>query len=227
MFSAQDNYKWPINHGEKNTKIMKPLNLVAMPEINPYVSVKKGDPITYDELRFYALYNCKNRKNPTQETERIIDTLISVEKQYNPPPSMRGMLLAAACSESGYNHKAKGDHKFSKNKKKPMAIGILQLWPIYNKMYPGLDRTDPEQAAQAWMHHIIKKIPKVRKQCKYKKPNKVWLAAWVTGIRYKKVGGRCKERPLHYRILKKWHRAIREDRMVTEECQISYDGCGC
>ena len=53
--------------------------------------------------------------------------------------------------------------KFSKSKKKPMAIGILQLWPIYEKMYPGLDRTNPQQSAEAWMNHIVKKIPKVKR----------------------------------------------------------------
>ena len=227
MFSPQDNYTWPISLGEKNTETMKPINLVDFLERNPYVKLV-DDPISYDELRFYALYHCKNRKSPTEQTEKIVDMLISVEKEFAPPPAMRGMLLAAACSESGYNPKAKGDRKFSKNKKKPMAIGILQLWPIYKKMYPGLDRENPKQAAYAWMRHIVKKIPKVKRQCKYKKPKKVWLAAWVTGIRYKKAGGRCKERPLHYRILKKWHRDIREDRMVAEECKVDEaDGCGC
>jgi hypothetical protein len=157
----------------------------------------------------------------------MIDMLIEIEQSFNPPSEMRGMLLSAACSESGYNPNAKGDRKFSKNKRTPMAIGILQLWPIYEKMFPGLDRTNPKQAAVAWMKHIVKKIPKVKRQCKYKKPEKVWLAAWVTGIRYKKPGGRCKERPLHYRILKKWHKNIHEDRQVEAECGPVKDGCGC
>ena len=152
--------------------------------------------------------------------------LIDVEKSFNPPPSMRGMILAAACMESGFNPYALGDRKFSKNKKKPMAVGILQLWPIYEKMYPGLERTNPKQAAAAWMHHIVKKIPKVKRQCKYRTANKIWLAAWVTGIRYKKVGGRCKERPKHYRLLRKWHRQIKKKKSNTIGCVESY-GCGC
>lgn len=187
-----------------------------------YVTVSDED-ITYDELRHYALHDCKRSRTPRPE---LIDKLIEVEKTFNPPPKMRGMLLAAACMESGFNPEAKGDRKFSKSKKKPMAIGILQMWPIYEKMYPGLVRTSPGPASVAWMKHIVKMIPKVKKQCKYKKPEKVWLAAWVTGIRYKKTGGRCKERPLHYKLLKKWHRKIYEDRQVAEEC-APMDGCGC
>ena len=186
---------------------------------------KNSAAVTYDELHDQALFNCPYAKM-TEEKEKIISQLVEIEKSYKPPPEMRGMLLAAACMESGYNRLAKGDHKFSKSKKKPMAIGILQMWPIYEKMFPGLDRTNPEQAANGWMKHIVKQIPKVKRMCKYRTDGKIWLAAWVTGIRSKKVGGRCKERPLHYRLLKKWHRNIKKDRKAAADCK-GKDGCGC
>jgi len=118
------------------------------------------------------------------------------------------MILAAACQESKYNPNAEGDHRFSK-KKKPMAIGILQLWPIYEKMYPGLDRNNPRDAAIGWMKHIVKQIPKVKRTCGHRTDAKIWLAAWVTGVRYKKAGGRCYEAPKHHRVLRKWHRNIK------------------
>ena len=136
---------------------------------------------------------------------------------------MRGMILAAACMESRYNPNAKGDRKFSKDKKTPMAIGILQMWPIYEKMFPGLDRTNPESAANGWMQHIVKQIPKVKGMCGYKTDGKIWLAAWVTGIRYKKKGGRCREAPLHYRLLKRWHRNIKREWKKTRVKDV--DGC--
>ena len=181
--------------------------------------------VTYDELHDQALFNCPYAKM-TEEKEKIISQLIEIEKSFKPPPEMRGMLLAAACMESGYNPLAKGDHKFSKSKKKAMAIGILQMWPIYEKMFPGLDRTNPEQAAIGWMKHIVKKIPKVKRTCGYKTKHRIWLAAWVTGIRAPKDGGRCKERPLHYRLLKKWHKNIKKDRKAAADCK-GKDGCGC
>ena len=180
------------------------------------------ETIRYDELRYYALYDCDRNENPDPA---LIGTLIEIEKSFNPPPEMRGMLLAAACMESGFNPNAKGDRKFSKDKKTPMAIGILQQWSFYEKAY-GINRTDPYAAATSWMQHIVRQIPKVKKICKYKSNKKVWLAAWVTGIRSKKAGGRCNERPKHYRLLKLWHKSIKEDRKSLEECEPQ-DGCGC
>ena len=186
---------------------------------------KISTAVTYDELHDQALFNCPWAKM-TEEKEKIISQLIEIEKSFNPPPEMRGMLLAAACMESGYNPLAKGDRKFSKSGKKPMAIGILQMWPIYEKMFPGLDRTNPQQAAVGWMKHIVRQIPKVKRMCKYRTDGKIWLAAWVTGIRSKKAGGRCNERPLHYRLLKRWHRNIKKDRQAAADCK-GKDGCGC
>jgi len=185
-----------------------------------------AQPISYDEIHDQALFSCPWAKM-TDEKEQIISQLIEIEKSFGPPAGMRGMLLAAACMESGYNPAAKGDRKFSKTKKTPMAIGILQQWKIYEKMYPGMDRTDPEEAATTWMKHIVKQLPKVKKQCRYKTDEKNWLAAWVTGIRYKKAGGRCRERPKHYRLLKKWHRNIKRDREFRQNCAPGEDGCGC
>ena len=185
-----------------------------------------GQVVSYDEIHDEALFNCPWAKM-TAEKEKIISQLIEIEKKFNPPPEMRGMLLAAACMESGFNPGAKGDRKFSKTKKKPMAIGILQQWKIYEKMYPGMDRTNPKDAATTWMKHIVKMIPKVKKTCGYKTDAKIWLAAWVTGIRYKKRGGRCRQVPKHYRLLKRWHKNIKKDREFKENCDPGHDGCGC
>lgn len=168
-----------------------------------------GVQVEYEDLRKEAK-QCRCAKNPP--SDELLNTLIEVEKSFNPPESVRGMVLAAACMESCFNPRAKGDRKFSKSGKKPMAIGILQLWPIYERMFPGLDRTNPKQAATGWMTHIVRQLPKVKRQCKYRKPYKLWVAAWVTGIRYKKKGGRCRERPNHLRLLKKWHKKIKKQK---------------
>lgn len=203
--------------------------LMQIPTAQTYYVVynKAGaGPVTYEEILEEATYSCPGRK-PKDVDVGLLQKLINIEKEFNVPPEMRGMILAAACMESAYNPNAKGDRKFSKSGKKPMAIGILQMWPIYKKMYPGLDRTDPEAAARAWMKHIVKMIPRVKRQCKYKTDHKVWLAAWVTGIRYKKPGGRCNERPKHYRLLKRWHRSIKQTRTYYEEYERNIDGDGC
>jgi|1_EtaG_2_1085319.scaffolds.fasta_scaffold08889_3 hypothetical protein len=202
-----------------------PSPAVARDFVKPIQSVEVEKGPSYDELHDEALFNCPWAKM-THEKENIISQLIEIEKSFNPPPKMRGMLLAAACMESGYNPSAKGDRKFSKSKKKPMAIGLLQQWPIYEKMYPGMDRTNPKDAANTWMKHIIKMIPRVKRDCKYRTDAKIWLAAWVTGIRSKKVGGRCNERPLHYRLLQRWHKNIKKARKAAADCE-GQNGCGC
>tara|TARA_Y100001963_G_scaffold98639_1_gene135740 strand:- start:220 stop:792 length:573 start_codon:yes stop_codon:yes gene_type:complete len=173
-------------------------------------NLQENNP-SYEELVNQAMTSCKGARGKKVDVD-LLWKLVEVERHYKPAPKIRGMILAAACMESAYNPKAKGDHKFSKSGKKPKAIGILQLWPIYEKMYPGLDRTNPVEAGHAWMKHIVKMIPRVKKQCRYKTPERIWVAAWVTGIRYKKPGGRCNERPKHLRILKRWHRNIMKSR---------------
>ena len=157
-----------------------------------------------DPIVKMAVENCKN-VSPKRHDEaiRVAAILYDVEKKYNVPSSMRGMILAAACMESGFKPTAKGDRKFSKDKKTPKAIGVLQQWRIYEKIY-GTVRTDPRSAAEGWMRHIVRMIPRVKKQCKYKTEEKIWVAAWVTGIRYRKPGGRCREKPKHLRLLRKW-----------------------
>ena len=222
LASPSQKYEKPVNVDLESNQPNKAINVVTNLSESPFIYVKDG-PVTYDELKYYAMYHCKNNKEPSIS---IIETLIDVEKSFNPPPEMRGMILSAACMESGFNPRAKGDRKFSRDKKTPMAVGILQLWPIYEKMFPGMDRTNPKESAVAWMKHIVKKIPKVKRQCKYKTQKRIWLAAWVTGIRYKKPGGRCKERPKHYRLLRKWHREIKRDRQEMHYC-ADRDGCGC
>ena len=177
------------------------------------VSIPPSDKLSadnyYTQMVEQARTNCRNR-SPDKVDTKLLWKLVDIEKHYKVPRALQGMILSAACAESGYNPKAKGDRKFSKSKKKPMAIGLLQLWPIYEKMYPGLDRTDPIAAAHAWMKHIIRQIPKVKRKCKYRKERKIWVAAWVTGVRYYKPAGRCREKPKHLRILKKWQRAIKK-----------------
>jgi hypothetical protein len=163
--------------------------------------------VTYEELIHEAIHDCHNVGDPRRVNREVLEILIKVEKKYKVPPSVRGMILAAACCESGYNPLAGGDRQFSKNKKTPMAIGILQQWKIYEKMY-GTVRTDPASAADGWMRHIVGRLPKTDKLCRYKSEKKRWIAAWVTGIRSRKKGGRCYEKPKHLRVLNRWHKNI-------------------
>ena len=204
--STPENFVQPVNFEHGSGGFIQPVDSLILPD----------SEITYEEIKHQAIWHCKNR-SPEKVDEALIDLLIDVERAYEVPSQLRGMLLAAACMESGYNPAAKGDKKFSKNKKKPMAIGIVQQWRWYEKYY-GTDRTDPFSAADTWMQHIVSKLPKVTKQCRFKTEKKLWIAAWVTAIRAPKAGGRCYQKPNHYRLLRKWHRNIRLDREDGDGC---------
>jgi len=191
--------------------------------IKPIQTFPDNEEVSYEELHDEALFDCPFA-SPNQEKQKIISVLIDIEKSYNLPPSLRGMLLAAACHESGYNPKAKGDHKFSKDNK-PMAIGLFQMWPWWEKAYK-IDRKNPEQSADAYLRHVKSKIEKIKYICKYRSVERTWLSAWATAIRAPKKGGRCGERPKFYSILKKWHKNIIESREGDHGC-YDEEPCGC
>ena len=191
--------------------------------VNPIQSYADQEEITYEELHDEALFNCPFA-SPKRQKEEIISILIEVEKSHNLPPSLRGMLLAAACHESGYNPKAEGDHKFSK-KKRALAIGLFQMWPWWEKAYD-IDRRNPKDSANAYLKHVKSKINRVKHLCKYRSTKRTWLSAWATAIRAPKKSGRCNERPKFYKILRKWHRTIKENRRASDEC-YDEEPCGC
>tara|TARA_R110002020_G_scaffold48694_2_gene138744 strand:- start:3089 stop:3667 length:579 start_codon:yes stop_codon:yes gene_type:complete len=171
---------------------------------------------SYEDLVYEAQYNCDNA-HPEDIDDNMLWDLVKIEKKYSVPDSLRGMVLAASCMESGHKSQAKGDYRIIKNKKLPMAIGILQQWPWYEKKY-GIDRTNYVEAADSWMKHIVKKLHTVEKKCGFKTKTRKWIAAWVTAIRYPKPGGRCNERPKHYKLLRKWHRQIKKSHEEGEGC---------
>jgi hypothetical protein len=128
--------------------------------------------------------------------------LLKAESEMGVPDVMRGMTLAAACIESGFSANAEGDHRFSKDGKTPMAIGILQMWPFYERAYH-TNRRDVTSAATAWLTHIKKQIPSITKRCQPKNLDETWRIAWVTGVNAPKKGGRCHETVSHYKFLQK------------------------
>ena len=106
------------------------------------------------------------------------------------------MVLAAACNESGYNPKAKGDGG--------KAIGILQLWPWWEKRYK-VTRTDPLASARAWTTQILRTLSKAKRKCG-KRRAFVTAWAWVASGPKKWT---CRS-PRHYTRLKRWHKITKK-----------------
>ena len=179
-------------------------------------------PVTYNELLEQAIHNCKNPGSREVDTD-ILWIIAEAEQRYKVPDSLRGILLAQACGESGFNPKARGDYRNGK----PQAIGLFQMWRWWEGVY-NIDRRDPYQAADAHMKHIVRILKKIKGRCKHRSVKKWWIAAWVTSIRAPKPGGRCQETPKHWRILKRWHRNIMRDRkLMRESHETGGVPCGC
>ena len=168
-----------------------------------------------------AVHVCKCAiRNPETIKRSLLNAkrLLVVERKLGVPDLMIGMSLAAACSESCYNDQAKGDHSFSKNGKRPKAVGILQLWPWVKKH--GVDRKDLESSATFWISHISKVRQKTMKLCKPRTELLSWRQAWVAGVRAPKKGGRCREVPKHWRHFKKIQK-------IKKEINHNHECCGC
>ena len=126
--------------------------------------------------------------------------LLQIESEMGIPEMMRGMTLAAACMESGFKEKAQGDHRFDP-KGRPKAIGILQLWPWVKKY--DVKRRELESSGRFWVGHVQRVKAKTDRICQAKSKEKRWQQAWVTAVRAPKKGGRCRERPLHWKMFKR------------------------
>jgi len=176
-------------------------------------------PALYEQIKEVAMLSCPHRRY-NKINERIVDDLILIEdhffKTYDMPEDLRGMILAAACRESGFNPRAKGDWRTNKKGKRvARAHGILQLWPWWIKRYK-IDRFNHVESARAWMSHIVRQRKKIEKkrQCGKRVSNlKKWVVAWVQTTRgrlTKENNYRCRQSPTHYKRLKKWYRMMRK-----------------
>ncbi len=160
-------------------------------------------------------YDCRYAKEEALNTG-IIESLVEIEdlyfQSYNIPDQLRGMLLAAACVESGYNPRAKGDWKITlAPKKHPRAKGILQFWQWAEKEY-GLNRLDPIQSAHVWMIHIGNTYEKNFCRGYRLTESQKWLGAWAQAVRgrlTKENRYRCFQRTKHWKKLRKWKKNIK------------------
>jgi hypothetical protein len=178
-----------------------------------------GPTVTYDELINMAINECPHAYWE-RVNEEILENLVAIEEyhfeKHKIPDGLRGMLLAAACIESGYNPRAQGDWaKTSTGKSYARAKGIVQLWPWWSQKYK-IDRFDYKDSARAWIQHVVKQRHKIEKfgWCPARFSNeKKWVVAWVQTARgpARKAGShRCNEIPSHYKLLKKWRQQTKQ-----------------
>jgi len=153
------------------------------------------------ETRFIS--QAQTCPTPSHVSDAFLKALLEQEKRAGVPSHFRGIVLTAACVESGYNAKAEGDHRFSRNKKTPVAIGLLQLWPWWESKYK-VSRRNPTQSAQAWLTHLNRMVAYVKRKCPPLSESQTWEAAEAYNVRG--PGKRCYQRTSHVVLLRQWQR---------------------
>jgi len=162
----------------------------------------------------------------TSPDEALIRRLLEIEREHL-PSEVRGLLLAAACSESGFSPEALGDYRMIVDGKRrrcrpsrdgddcrARAVGIMQLWPWARRH---VDRADPDAAAEFWLRHVASQLSLVER-CRWSRHHaerwggrtaRLWLAANARAVR--PPGGlRCNEFTNHARLWRRWLSEIRQ-----------------
>lgn len=129
------------------------------------------------------------------------------------PAKFAGMTVAKACTESRGNPEALGDWRLMPNgKRRPRAVGLLQLWPWAERT---TDRRDPVGSAYAYLGAMSGAMGRARRACPESRRDPLWLA-WIrvnrgpTWRTYERFGEqRCHgSEPAGLRLLRRWLRRL-------------------
>lgn len=136
-------------------------------------------------------------------TEQLALDLLHVEVLAGVPERYRGMTLAKAKMESGFNPYAVGDNG--------KAIGMFQLWPWAERFIT--DRTEPIASAHLLLGAIVNSTRTIKRKCP--KVRDRWLLAWIRvnrGPTWRRADRRGEPRcsgsvPKGLKVLRRWRRA--------------------
>ena len=163
-----------------------------------------AEPTVQERQLIDHAMTCKNANSPDPN---VLLSYLRMEELAGVAEDARGIVLATACVESGYYPGALGDCNMGY--RRCQAHGMMQLWPWWERRY-GVDRLDAHHSVSAYLQHVIRQLPKARRVCR-KSGAALWRVAEVRAVR---SGGkkRCRERSLHWKLLSKWKRRIKEGR---------------
>jgi hypothetical protein len=120
----------------------------------------------------------------------MLDELLRMESAAGFPASVRGLMVAAACNESGFEPGARGDYVArGAGVREPTSYGLLQFqaWAKRGIRQQGARTRDPRldwrASARYWAAHVARQVPWVRRVCGYTAEADIWRAAHLTAIR--------------------------------------------
>lgn len=172
------------------------------------IMLASGAPDASDEEWVtMAMTQCHTNASPS---ESVIRELTSIEATEGLPG---GLLLAAACNESGYRaDPGRGDSG--------RAVGMFQLWPWASRH---VDRLDWRSSARFWAGRVVRNFRRAKSYCKGRRGYRSrleqwWASAAVTAVRApKRENGKLVPRcawkgsrgeSIHWKIRRAWERAM-------------------
>jgi len=187
------------------------LQILALVIAMCWATPARGQTKTNDLRIVTALSRCRHKKKARKVDPQLLANLLDIELEVGVPKRYRGVAVAKACMETGYQAKLKGDC-WGKGGY-CYALGIIQLWPWAAR--GGLDREDPEASVRFFLGRIkLGARVKVPKYCPHIHGTAAkWRVAWVRvnrGPWAKDKAGkrvpRCGGTPHGLVQLRKWQR---------------------
>ncbi|MGD2215163.1 MAG: hypothetical protein PVJ64_00350 [Gemmatimonadales bacterium] len=163
-----------------------------------------------------ALTECPTNRRPDRA---VVIELFRLEIEAGVPRAVRGLLVAAACAESGYRAAPRGHSDGGR------ARGMFQFWSWARSAIRrhGATTEDPRDdwraSARFWLEHVQRMLPRVRRDCEGRRgyPSHEiarWAAANLTAVSapLRDARGRFRARcararrheTRHLRLLRAW-----------------------
>jgi len=179
------------------------------------VNINKED-VTYFEIAEQAIFNCPTyKKGPANIRPTVVFDLIGIERKFNVPTHMKGMLLAHACTHGSLAGDVKTLRYWKTKNILEKKKDILSISPPQKLIR--FNRFHYQKAADIWMRRVIKELPKTKKKCAKFDESCSWLNAWLGSVKnFKKVPKK------EVKLLRKWHKRIEKNRQTK-----NHVACGC
>jgi hypothetical protein len=158
-----------------------------------------------------ALTDCP-LTDPEADPWLLLD-MLAAEDHAGLPEGLRGVTLAAACLESGYDPAAVGDCYCGDVRvtsgdtcdgaaPKCKAFGILQGHWWYERL--GVDRRDPLALTWAWLGRLVWQLDgRAAGACPDLRPGRLEAVAWARAVR-QPGSPRCEETPRAWTLMQRW-----------------------